>query len=70
MRGRSSQHLTCSLEQAWVETGCHPGKWQYPATNPAPEKGITYPNSPEQNAAESSVGKGVWLEEMAEGPRA
>lgn len=72
MRRRSGQHLTCSLELAWGETGCHPGKWQCPAANPAPEQGLTYPNSPEQNAVRMVWGKGCgWRSpETAEGPRA
>lgn len=59
MRRHSSQHLTCSLELAWGEMECHPGKWQCPAANPAPEKGLTYANSPEQNAARMVWGKGA-----------
>lgn len=65
VRRHSSQHLTCSLELAGVEMGCHSGRWQCSAANPAPEKGLTYPNSPEQNAAKD----GVRLEEPPDGRR-
>lgn len=51
--------------------GCHPGKWQRPAANPAPwlgGRGVLKKNSREWKAA-SGVGKGVLLPQMTKGPR-
>lgn len=53
------------------ETGCHPGKRQCPAANPAPKKELAYPNTTERNDAENDGGTvcGWRSPQMAEGPR-